>query len=441
MSRSVLLRIVLVAVFAIPIAKSRAGLIEYIEKPDAAYAWKLKEKKESPQGTIYDLHLVSQTWQGMNWEHRLQVYQPKDSSPTETMFLFNTGGGPNAANQALALELAKRIGSPIAFLYDIPNQPLFGNKKEDALIAETFCRFLDCEGKDESWPLLFPMAKSVVRSMDAIQAFSKEEWKKPVKSFVVSGASKRGWTTWLTGASDKRVKAIAPLVIDTLNMVPQMEHQKASFGKYSDMIRDYTERKLVPIPESSAAKRLWEIVDPYFYRDRLTMPKLMVNGANDPYWTVDALNLYWSELKGDKSVLIVPNAGHSLREVNNGRSELIPARAVNTLSAFARHMIQDKPWPKMNWRHADVDGNASLSILPENSPKTGRVWVATCETRDFRKCVWKEMPVEVSEQGKLLIGRVKLPEKGCVALYGEVEYEIDNLKYTLSTQVRVCEMK
>jgi PhoPQ-activated pathogenicity-related protein len=167
----------------------------------------------------------------------------------------------------------------------------------------------------------------------------------------------------------------------------------------------------------------------------------MVNGANDPYWTVDALNLYWNDLKGDKSVLIVPNAGHSLREVNNGKSELIPARAVNTLSAFAKHMIEDKPWPKMNWKHADVDGNASLSILPENAPKGGRVWAATCETRDFRKCVWKEMPVEVSEQGKLLIGRVKLPEKGCVALYGEVEYEIDNLKYTLSTQVRVCEMK
>lgn len=416
----------------------RAGLLEYVQKPDDSYAWKFKEKKETVQGTIYDLHLTSQTWQGLKWEHRLQVYQPKGFEPTETLFLFNTGGGPNAANQLLALEIAKRIGAPVAFLYDIPNQPLFDNKKEDALIAETFCRFLDCEGKDESWPLLFPMAKSVVKSMDALQAFSKEHWKKPLKSFIISGGSKRGWTTWLTGASDPRVKAIAPLVIDTLNMAPQMKHQKESFGKYSDMIRDYTERKLVPIPESAAAKKLWEMVDPYFYRDRLTMPKLIVNGANDPYWTVDALNLYWNDLKGDKSVLIVPNAGHSLREMNNGKTELIPSRAVNTLAAFAKHIIHDKPWPQMEWKHGDEDGYASLSIATKTPPKNSRLWVATSDTRDFRKSEWKETPARMTDSGQLVVGRVKPPGKGCLAFYGEVEYEIDGLKYTLSTQVRVC---
>jgi len=51
------------------------------------------------------------------------------------------------------------------------------------------------------------------------------------------------------------------------------------------------------------------------------------------------------------------------------------------------------------------------------------------------------MPAGLADSGKLVVGRVKPPEKGCLAFYGEVEYEIEGLKYTLSTQVRVCNGK
>ena len=83
-----------------------------------------------------------------------------------------------------------------------------------------------------------------------------------VTKFVVSGASKRGWTTWLTGAVDPRVVGIAPMVIVTLNMKAQNANQIKVWGKYSEQIDDYTERGLMDRFEEPDRKRLWEMVDP-----------------------------------------------------------------------------------------------------------------------------------------------------------------------------------
>src|SRR5262245_50417873 len=229
------------------------------------------------------------------------------------MLLWNQGGKASPTSTFMAMRVAQQSKSPVAFLYGVPNQPLLDGKKEDALIAETFVRYL--KTKDENWPLLLPMVKSVVKAMDAVQAFSKEEWKQPVEGFIISGASKRGWTTWLTAASgDPRVKAIAPAVIDMLNMKEQLPHQLKSFGAYSEMIGDYTKLGLAELPDSPEVRKLYGLVDPYSYREQLTLPKLILLGNNDPYWTVDALNLYWDGLKGDKWVMYVANAGHNLTQ-------------------------------------------------------------------------------------------------------------------------------
>src|SRR5919198_467462 len=220
-----------------------ADLEQYVRKPETEFAWELKQKIESEQtgDRIYDLHFVSQTWQSSTWKHQLQIYQPRSVAPNSTMFLWVTGGSARPGHIALGLELSRKTGAPVAFLYNTPNQPLLeDNLREDDLIAETFVRYL--KTRDESWPLLFPMVKSLVKAMDALEEFSKKEWKTPVKQFIVSGGSKRGWTSWLTAAADRRVKAIAPLVIDTLNMQKQLPYQLTSYGAYSAMIKDYTER-------------------------------------------------------------------------------------------------------------------------------------------------------------------------------------------------------
>jgi PhoPQ-activated pathogenicity-related protein len=411
--------------------RARADLPEYLKKPEPKYGWKLLHNTDVDAGKIFELELVSQEWHDIVWTHQIEVYVPKDVQPNATMLIYNTGGKANIGTRAMGFDLAKKIKAPVAILYDIPNQPLFDGKKEDALIAETFVRAL--ESKDTSWPLLFPMAKSCVKAMDALQAFSKEQWKEPVKQFVLSGASKRGWTTWLASASDPRIVAFVPIVIDTLNMTKQMENQLKSFGKYSDMIHDYTERKLVPLPPGEDAKKLWQMVDPYFYRDQLKQPKLIINGNNDPYWTADALNLYWDDLKGDKWVLYVPNAGHNLQEPDGSHTHVL-----NGLAAFTRYYTVAKPLPGLKWKHDDADGMARLKVEATVAPKAARVWEATADTRDLRKAKWTSSDAKVTDDNTITVTTAK-PKEGFKAFYVEMDYEIDGIKHNLSTQLRVLE--
>ncbi len=420
-------------------------LVNYVKTDDGAFAWKLASTVDVAGGKVYTLDVVSQKWHGEVWDHKLQVIVPKGATPKSTMLLWNQGGTPSNNSNLTAMEIARRVQAPIAFLFGIPKQPLYGGMKEDTLIAETFVRFL--ESKDSSWPLLFPMAKSLVKAMDALQAFGKQELNVDVQQFVVTGASKRGWTSWLTAATgDPRVKAIAPMVIDTLNMQKQMAHQFESFGgKYSEQIIDYEARKLLPMPKTADAARLWRMVDPWTYREKLTLPKLLLHGTNDPYWAQDATNLYWDDLKGPKYLCYVPNAGHGLRpeetpNVKGGKVDPFPVKAINTLSMFARSQVEGKPLPKLDWKYGDQDSRATLSVTSNVAPKAVRLWVAESSSRDFRKSKWKQEGSDLSGANNAALATTP-PTKGHKAMLAEVEYEQDGKPFTLTTQVRILDAK
>jgi PhoPQ-activated pathogenicity-related protein len=415
-----------------------ADLEQYVRKPEPQFGWQLKDKTEEEKSgdRIYDLHFVSQNWQENTWEHQLQIFQPGRVVQNSTMLLWVTGGSARPAHFSLGMELARKTRAPVAFLYHIPNQPLLeGKLREDDLVAETFVRYL--KTKDENWPLLFPMVKSVVKAMDVLQAFGKQEWGESIQSFIVSGASKRGWTTWLTAAIDQRVRAIAPVVIDTLNMRAQMPRQLEAFGAYSARLAPYTSRGLLPIPETPEGQRLLNMVDPWAYRDRLMLPKLIINGSNDFYWATDALNLYWNELPGNKWVSYVPNAGHDLlRQSSANRDQL--TYLLNGLAAFSRHQISGRPMPNLTWKGDRSNGKLRLTVEATPAPTGARLWVAQAPTQDFRRAKWTEQALTPS---KSISGEIAPPEEGYLALFGELDYEIDGLKYHLSTQIWLTERR
>jgi hypothetical protein len=175
--------------------------------------------------------------------------------------------------------------------------------------------------------------------MDAVQAYVNEKSNEAIERFLVTGASKRGWTTYLTAAVDSRVKAMAPIVIDMLNMKAHTQWAEKMFGKQSEQIHDYTDLNLIDKMDEPGMIQLRQWVDPYHYRDRYTMPKLLLLGTNDPYWVVDSTRHYYSELPDPKLIYQTPNAGHGL----NGGDE-----ALRTLAAFYEMIADDRPVPRVD---------------------------------------------------------------------------------------------
>src|SRR5205085_2890716 len=114
----------------------------------------------------------------------------------------------------------------------------------DDLIAYGHVKFMDTG--DPAWLPRLPMVKSAVRAMDAVTEFlgSEAGGKTVVKQFVVAGGSKRGWTTWLTGAVDPRVAAILPLVIDVVNVRACKINHYSAYGFWAPAVGDYTRHKI-----------------------------------------------------------------------------------------------------------------------------------------------------------------------------------------------------
>jgi PhoPQ-activated pathogenicity-related protein len=364
------------------------ALDDYVKKPDASYKYSLVKTIEGKGYTAYVIDMTSQSWRNKKevdrtlWRHWLTIIKPDKIKSDIGLLWINGGSNNNAAPKSadfIMVRIALGSGTVVADLRMVPNQPLnFPDggrpRYEDAIIAYTFDKCLTTG--DQTWPLLLPMVKSAVRAMDTVQNYlgSDAGGGVKVKKFMVSGASKRGWTTWLTAAVDKRVAAIGPAVIDVLNMKESMEHHFSAYGFYAPAIHDYQEMKVF---------------------DRLLTPKGTDHGLD--FSAAASLLLFYKSILADSPlpeftwkvkgnrILVKPISGE-LKEVNL--------------------------WQASNEKTRDFRVDT-----------IGRVW--------------KSSPLEPKDNGRY-VARVAKPEKGWTAFFVEMIYDSgDAVPHKFTTQVHV----
>lgn len=411
------------------------ALAEYVAKPDPSFAWRFKRRYEHRRADIVELVLESQTWQGELWRHQLLLVRPKRVADARHA-VFVVGGGrwreeyeadtaeaPFPEEGELFVAIARFTEAPVVVLGQVPYQPLFG-MTEDRLIAHTFERYLATG--DPEWPLLLPMVKSVVRAFDASSEFSEREWGAPLERFTVIGGSKRGWTTWLAAAADERVAAIAPIVIDALNMERHFPHQSEVWGSPSEEIRPYTDLGLDRILAADEGAALREIVDPWSYRAGLALPKLVILATNDEYFPPDSANLYFADLPDPKHLLYLPNEPHSVRNY-------VPV--VRALRALHDGVRDGTPLPQLTWEHRTEGEKLVLCVRAEPAARQVKLWRAVSADRDLRDARW----VPAAEAAGTPV-RFETPEpaEGYVALVGEAVFGRGRRAFSLSTSMAVA---
>ncbi len=447
--------------------RASTALADYINNGDATYSVTAAPTPTiaGVGYTVYVFDLRSQTWRTTAdvasaqptspangtavWQHWLQIIVPTTVTKSTALLLIN-GGDNGAQPTTLSTDmtalgnLAIAEGMITVNLPTIPNQKLdfvFGDapgvtRREDEIISYTFDRFVNTS--DASWLALLPMVKSVVRAMDAVQA---KDTTLPngvnINDFILTGYSKRGWTTWLTGAVDSRVKAVIPGVIDLLNTDESFVHHYNYYGFFAEAVQDYQDFDLIQNTLEPANQEIGRIVDPYRYlfNSNLTnIPKLMLDSTGDEFFVPDSAQFYYSDIPGPKYIRYIPNTGHGLNATEVSNSTL----------TFTNAVLNNLALPQYSWT---IDPDGAIRVTTPSSPTSVLVWQATNPSaRDFRNTiggvnqgiVWTSSSA-TNLGGGVYVGNVATPGTGARAFMIELTFAspIVGVPYKFTTEVRV----
>ncbi len=420
-------------------------LAQALAVTDDAFDFEVYETHERAGYTTYVVRMVSQHWapredvNEQTWWHWVTIVVP-DEIRSDAALLW-LGGGSRTTSQptgadGLLRAAALQTSSVAVGVHNIPFQPLTfaedraaRNLSEDALIAYGWRQFLEGGAKtdDIEWLARVPMTRAAMRAMDTATAVVMNRHGTDLKRYVVSGASKRGWTTWATGIFDARVVAMVPAVIDVLNLQASFTHHWRAYGEWSPAISDYEEQGIMDWKDTGAFAALAALVDPYAYLDHVEIPVYVVNASSDEFFLPDSWQFYWDAMPTASRLRYVPNTGHSMAGTD----------AIDGLISFYAHVVQGRTPPQLDW---EMEENGIHIRLPDTSGvKAVRLWSATNEVRDFRHYVvgeaWEstDLPVPVTET----MIPIEAPEDGYAAYFVEVVFGTDAGTLPLTSGIKV----
>jgi PhoPQ-activated pathogenicity-related protein len=223
---------------------------------------------------------------------------------------------------------------------------------------------------------------------------------------------------------------VAPVVIDLLNVEESFEHHYRAYGFWAPAIAAYQASGIMRWAGTPELAALLKIEDPYSYRDRLIMPKFMINSAGDQYFLPDSSQFYFNSLVGETYLRYVPNTDHSLKGSD----------APESAFAFFEAIVGGRPRPKFSWSFGP-DG--SIHVNAETLPSAVVLWQAENPVaRDFRlEAIGPAYRCSALEErgNGVYIAKPPEPAQGWVAYFIELTFPSGGLfSFKFTTGVRMA---
>ncbi|EGC36163.1 hypothetical protein DICPUDRAFT_78157 [Dictyostelium purpureum] len=380
-------------------SKSNNILKDYVYSKDPNYKWTLNTTYDVGFANIQVIELVSQQWMkdytnSSIWKHWVSVCIPKAPTQTKMGLLYVTGGAYNSkewvvpSQESLEADFGQQVckesNAITVTVNQVPNQYITFDdgvaRDEDYIVAYSWRKYIDTQVS--TWVSLLPQTKSVIKAMDAVQEYGNENGV-IIESFVVFGASKRGWTTYgVAMVGDERVAAIVPMVIGVLNLVDDIKVQMQTYGNWSFALDPYAINGIPSFVDTEYFNVVTDIVDPLNYIDIMEkIPKYIILTIEDEFFLPDSTKFFYDQIKGEKRLGLF-QTDHSVTQFAGVSTEI---------SKYFNIIVNKVESPELSWKITYSKDNSLGTIemtVVKGTPT--RVVVYSVNTiskthRDFRK--------------------------------------------------------
>jgi PhoPQ-activated pathogenicity-related protein len=375
-------------------------LDEYVQGDDGYYSWEEIGQHEYELVTLYLINMTSQKWQDESfssraiWWHVMGVAVPHNIRHYDKGFLAIVGGdnkNPDLSDSfvpnILVAQFANATGTIGGYICQVPNQPtVFSNdptqdtRSEDSQIAWSWRTYLDMETPDKTVILRMPMTKAAKRGLDTVYEVAKaKEPASHITTFLATGASKRGWTTWSLAVTDQRVVALVPMVFSMLNMFVSLQnHYRDMDGAWSFAFEPYWAENMTSSLYHPRIDGLFDVEDMYRYRERLAgIPKLAMSSSGDEFFILDDNHQWWNDMPGPKWLMMLPNAEHVMA--------FHYRQIIETLVSFWIAVCDNVPLPEVKWIMQETEQGGLIVIDTIPLPANITAWSATTLSNDTRR--------------------------------------------------------